>query len=143
MIEFTVPIRPRYGEVDRMGFVHHPHVLVYFELGRTEYMRSCGLSYAAVEAGGHRLVVAGATVGYLAPSRYDEMLSLAVALDSLGRASVGFRYTLTGPAGDTRAVGTTRLGCLDRSGRPCRLPSELRSALERGRSGGRTVSNTP
>ena len=34
------PVRVRYGEVDRMGFVYHGHYLVYFETGRTEMLRS-------------------------------------------------------------------------------------------------------
>ena len=42
--------RVRYGETDQMGVVYHTNYLVYFELGRTELIRSLGVSYADLEA---------------------------------------------------------------------------------------------
>ena len=39
MSDCVVPIRPRYGEVDAMGVVYHAHYLVYFDVGRTEWMQ--------------------------------------------------------------------------------------------------------
>lgn len=136
MKPFTVPICPRYGEVDRMGFVYHAHYLVYFEIGRTEYMRARGVSYAEVEDQGHRLVVAEASVSFLQPTHYDEALTLQVDLLRAKGASVVFTYALTGPDGSTRATGRTRLGCLDASGRPVRLPTTLAEVLGPGSSAG-------
>ncbi len=40
-----IPIRVRYAETDRMGFLHHANYLVYFEQGRTELLRARGLAY--------------------------------------------------------------------------------------------------
>ena len=41
---FTVDtyIRVRYKETDKMGVVHHSNYYVYFEVGRTEFMREMG-----------------------------------------------------------------------------------------------------
>jgi acyl-CoA thioester hydrolase len=129
MTDFVVPIRPRYGEVDRMGFVYHAHYLVYFEIGRTEYMRARGVAYAGVEDRGHRLVVADAQLRYVRPACYDEELSLTVRLGRQRGASVVFEYELSGPEGGLRASGSTRLGCVDVDGRPSRLPNDLTAAL--------------
>ncbi|MCL5959670.1 MAG: acyl-CoA thioesterase, partial [Chloroflexi bacterium] len=32
-------VRVRYSETDAMGFVYHTNYLVWFEVGRAEYMR--------------------------------------------------------------------------------------------------------
>ena len=132
MSAFTLSVRPRYGEVDRMGIVYHAHYLVYFDQGRTEYLRAAGLPYAELEARGYKLVVVDAGVRYLSPAHYDDELSLEVRLDELRRASVVFGYTLR--RGETRlATGHTRLGCVDEASRPTPLPSELAELLGPGR----------
>jgi acyl-CoA thioester hydrolase len=130
--ETRVPIRPRYGEVDSMGIVYHAHYLVYFDVGRTEYMRARGAAYAELEQAGYRLVVVDAGVRYRKPAFYDETLELVVRLASVGPASVRFEYELLGPSGDQLATGHTRLGCLDRERRPSGLPRQLLEALKPG-----------
>ena len=42
----------RYAETDAMGVVHHANYLVYFEEGRSQYMRDLGSDYALIEASG-------------------------------------------------------------------------------------------
>ena len=143
MPPFTVPIRPRYGEVDSMGVVYHGHHLVYFDVGRTEYMRAQGLPYAQLEERGFLLAVVEASVDYVLPAKYDEALQLEVTLSELRAATVTFTYVLRGPEGDVRATGRTRLGCLDRSMRPVRLPADAREALGRGRDSAATPSQDP
>ena len=143
MSPFAVDIRPRYGEVDSMGVVYHAQHLVYFDLGRTEYMRAQGLPYAALEDMGFLLAVVDASVQYRRPARYDEELSLEVTVTDLRAATVTFGYALRGRDGDLRATGSTRLGCLTRSMRPTRLPPEALDALGRGRSEAAAPSEQP
>ena len=45
-------VRVRYAETDQMGVAHHAAYLVWFEAGRTEFIRGRGRSYAQIEAGG-------------------------------------------------------------------------------------------
>ena len=129
MSAHVISIRPRYGEVDRMGFVYHAHYLVYFELGRTEAMRARGMPYAGIEDRGHRLVVAEARLKFVLPSHYDEDLTLTTTVERVGGASVTFAYVLAGADGQVRTTGSTRLGCVDAQGQACRLPSDLAAAL--------------
>ncbi|MHC4845371.1 MAG: acyl-CoA thioesterase [Planctomycetota bacterium] len=133
MSEHVVPIRPRYGEVDSMGVVYHANYLIYFDVGRTEWLRAHGADYAELEQRGYRLAVVDAGVRYLLPARFDEELALAVCLAHLGRASVTFRYALRNAAGELLAEGHTRLGCLNLENRPTRLPSDTYETLVRGR----------
>ena len=57
MLSGEVSIRVRYAETDRMGLLHHANYLVYFEQGRTELLRSCGLTYKELEDQGFLLVL--------------------------------------------------------------------------------------
>lgn len=127
-----ITIRPRYGEVDSMGVVYHAHYLVYFELGRTEHMRNAGSPYAGLEARGLRLAVIEASLQYLRPAKYDELLVVETQVVDVRGASVSFAYRLLGPEGIVRARGSTRLGCVDASNHPTRLPPDVREALRAG-----------
>ena len=40
-----------------MGLLHHANYFVYFEIGRTEMLRSRGVSYREIEDAGHLLVI--------------------------------------------------------------------------------------
>jgi len=57
MTSGEITIRVRYAETDRMGLLHHANYLIYFEQGRTELLRSCGLSYKDLEDQGYLLVL--------------------------------------------------------------------------------------
>ena len=46
------PVRVRYAETDQMGVVYHANYLVWFEVGRVEFIRQVGLDYAAMERSG-------------------------------------------------------------------------------------------
>ena len=50
VIETAFPVR--YAETDAMGVVHHAAYLVYFEEGRSQYMRDIGSDYVDIEASG-------------------------------------------------------------------------------------------
>lgn len=142
MSEFLVSIRPRYGEVDNMGVVYHAHYLVYFEIGRTEFMRAHGASYAELEAQGYRLAVVDAGVRYRRPAMYDKELEVAVWLAQLGRATVTFRYELWDADGQVLASGHTKLGCIDGKMRPVAMPDRIYQALRSGMKPGTPSSES-
>lgn len=124
-------VRVRYGEVDRMGVVYHAHYLPYFEVGRTEFLRSLGTAYRDVEDGGLLLVVADAGLKFVRPATYDDTLRVRTRLASVTGVRLVFRYAVDRPAdGALLAVGHTTLAATDRQGRPTRLPSALRARLE-------------
>src|SRR5579885_3158426 len=75
-LSHTISIRVRYPEVDAMGYLHHSRYLQYFEMGRIELLRRCGISYADLERRGFFFVVAKAEIKFKAPARYDEELQL-------------------------------------------------------------------
>jgi acyl-CoA thioester hydrolase len=120
-----VPLRVRFGETDAMGVANNAAYLQYFEIGRIEFLRAAGHSYAEVHDGGMDMVVAEAGIRYLRPLVFDDEFDVECTLDELSRASFRFSYRLL-RRGDPVATGFTRHACVDRASmRPVRVPAWL------------------
>ena len=88
-------VRVRYAETDQMGVVYHANYLVWFEIGRVELMRQCGLDYRTLEAEeGCRIVVVEATARYKSPARYDDQLRIETRVVKARGPIVRFRYQI-------------------------------------------------
>ncbi|HWY88799.1 MAG TPA: thioesterase family protein [Gemmataceae bacterium] len=124
MLTGEVTIRVRYAETDRMGLLHHANYLVYFEQGRTELLRSLGVSYRDMEDQGFLLVLTKVLVRYRSPARYDDLLTLRTTVMRTTLVKIEHRYELLRD-GLLLAEGETTLGCVDREGKVQPLPATL------------------
>jgi acyl-CoA thioester hydrolase len=124
MLSGEIQIRVRYAETDRMGLLHHANYLVYFEQGRTELLRSLGLTYKELEDQGHLLVLSKVEVRYRSPARYDDLLTLKTTVVRTTAVRIDHRYDLYRD-GTLLAEGTSTLACVDREGRLQSLPEFL------------------
>src|SRR5438270_9266185 len=88
-------VRVRYAETDRMGVVYYANYLVWCEVGRVEFMRAMGRSYATLEHEGTGLAVSEATVRYLAPARFDDLVRIETTLTGVRSRAVTFDYLIT------------------------------------------------
>ncbi len=122
----TIDIRVRYVECDPMGVAHHTMYPVWFEMGRTELLRSTGVDYASLERKGVMLAVVRLDVSYLQPARYDDVLQLETLLESMGRVKIEHRYELRREH-EVLARAHTVLACVGSDGRPREVPDEIRS----------------
>ncbi len=121
--EHTITIVPRYSETDQAGVVHHTVYPVWFEMGRTELLRVNGLAYSELEKAGVFFVVSELTAKYRRPCFYDEQLELTTICSDITRARVEHSYQLKrAETGILLAEGTSILACVDKSGRPRRMP---------------------
>lgn len=124
-------IRVRYGETDQMGVVYHANYAVYFEVGRTEWLREFGLSYSAMEAEGIMLPVISLHINYKNSARYDDVLKVKTRLKKMPTASIEFDYELTNEKGELLATGNTILAFIDaKRNRPTRCPKYLLDKLQ-------------
>jgi len=104
-------IRVRYAETDTMGVVYYGNYLTYFEVGRVEFLRQCGLPMSDVDRKVH-LPVVEAVVRYVRPARLDDLLRVRCWVGEKKRASFLFRYEIThAERGDVVATGETRHAC--------------------------------
>ncbi|MFG0329325.1 MAG: acyl-CoA thioesterase [Phycisphaerales bacterium] len=125
MRSHTTTIRVRYAECDPMNVAHHSAYLPWFEMGRTELLRSDGVSYASLEReGGVRLAVVSIEVKYKRPARYDELLELTTRLVETSRVKIIHEYELKREY-EILATAKTTLACLDTEGKLQPLPEIL------------------
>ena len=88
-------VRVRYAETDQMGVVYHANYLVWFEVGRVEFIRQLGMDYKKMEEeDGAMIAVAEVTARYKAPARYDDELLVRTTLAGVRGSIVRFRYAV-------------------------------------------------
>jgi acyl-CoA thioester hydrolase len=117
-------IRVRYQETDGQRRVHHANFLTYFEIGRTEMLRSRGATYRQFEEAGLFLVVSEASCRYRAAAEYDDLLLVRTYVEKVGGASIEHGYEVIRDK-TIIASGKTIVVCVDREGRVRRLPDWL------------------
>jgi acyl-CoA thioester hydrolase len=123
-------VRVRYAETDRMGVVYYANYLVWFEVGRTEWLRHTGWSYREMEAGGVSLPVIEAHCEYRQSAKYDDEIEIVTHATLLSPVRIRFDYQVV-RARDSAlaALGYTVHAALAAGGRPCRLPDRVRALL--------------
>jgi acyl-CoA thioester hydrolase len=88
-------VRVRYAETDQMGVVYHANYLVWFEVGRVEFIRQLGLDYKSMEREeGCGIAVVDVSARYKAPARYDDELIVQTRLIVARRAVIRFGYRI-------------------------------------------------
>ena len=86
-------LRVRYAETDQMGVVYYANYLVWFEVGRVEFMRSLGFDYKQMEMeDGCILPVVEANCRYRAPARYDDVILIEAGPVILKGSLLKFAY---------------------------------------------------
>ena len=127
-----VEFRVRYAETDQMGVVYHTNYLVWCEVGRTDFIRARGMSYADMEQAGIGLAVSELSARFHASARYDDMIRVRTTLTQARSRGVVFDYLITNADTGARLVSAhTALISIDPSGRPVSLPAEMRALFER------------
>ena len=126
-----IEFRVRYAETDQMGVVYHANYLVWCEIGRTEYIRTLGVSYADMERSGVSLAVSDLSMRYHAAARYDNLVTVQTTLSDVRSRMLTFDYRCSNAENGQRFVtARTTLVSLDRNGRPLALPTEFRRLFE-------------
>jgi len=95
MLKFKTKIRVRYADTDKMHFVYNGKYLEYFEVGRTELLRSTGMPYSALEKAGYQLPLIQAHVNYKYPAHYDDVLIIEATVAGLYSAKVHIDYVIS------------------------------------------------
>jgi acyl-CoA thioester hydrolase len=117
-------LRVRYAETDRMGVVYYANYFVWFEVGRTDWLRDTGWSYRAMEADGVSLPVIEAHCDYRHPSRYDDEIEVRTRATLLSPIRIRFDYEVVRDV-TVLTTGHTVHAAIDVGGKPCRLPARV------------------
>jgi acyl-CoA thioester hydrolase len=130
MVSATTRVRVRYAETDQMGIVYYANYFIWFEVGRTELLRTLGGTYRQLEAEGIYLPVLTADCEYKLASRYDDELDIQTRGRLLSPIRLEFLYDVVRVADQKiMATGRTEHAALNPRGKPVRLPEQVRTAL--------------
>jgi acyl-CoA thioester hydrolase len=80
MFSFDTHVRVRYADTDQMQVVYHAKFIEYFEVGRTDSMRSLGITYKDVEQSGVIMPVVSLDCKFIKPALYDDLLTIRTSL---------------------------------------------------------------
>ena len=121
-MEQVATVRVLFADTDAMGIVYYANYLKWFEMGRVEFMRRRGMAYRELTGTGIHLPVTEASVRYLSPARYDDLLSIRTEIRECKRASIAFGYRIEREDGVVLADGETVHAFTDGDGKIVRIP---------------------
>jgi acyl-CoA thioester hydrolase len=116
-----------------MGVVYYANYFTLFERGRTELMRNLGVRYRDLEEKEKVfLPVSEASCNYLAPAKYDDLITVRTWVKQLGRAHVDFEYEIVdAETKKSLAKGFTRHPFVNSNWKPVRAPESIQKKFSR------------
>lgn len=139
-MESQSEVRVRYAETDQMGVAYHANYLVWCEIGRTDFIRQLGVTYAEMEAQGIKLAVADASLRYHASAKYDDLIRISTRLTEVRSRMIAFEYEIARVSDDATseparlASARTTLVSINDAGRPVAIPPNFRALLDPART---------
>ena len=129
-------VRVRYGETDKMGVVYHPNYYMYFEIGRTEFLREMGgMSYKDLEDAGVMMPIIETKCKYNIPAKYDDELTVYTSIETMTVARITFTYKIIRKKDEAFIVeGETSLAFVNKCGRVINMKKHYPELFEKLRS---------
>ncbi len=104
----------RYAETDQMGIVHHSVYPIWYEAGRTDYIKMFGISYTEMEAAGVMMPLINLTCHYGIPAKYEDVVVVETRATKLSAAKMVLYYAVKRKSdGVLLGSGTTEHGFVD------------------------------
>ena len=127
---FSTDVRVRFADTDAQGIAHNASYLVWFEVGRVEYLRAHAGGYQALRDLGIEALVLESFCRYIVPARFDELLHVHARVVRLRGARFRFEYSIVRDDGTEMAEGWTAHACVDaQTFKPTRVPDWLADAI--------------
>ncbi len=124
------PIRVYYEDTDLAGIVYYANYLKFIERARSEWVREAGVDQSALKRDqGTVFAVRHVSADYLAPARFDDLLTVTTTLDKITGSRLFLTQNVARDATQLFASQIT-LVCLSTSGKPTRIPADIRAKLQ-------------
>jgi acyl-CoA thioester hydrolase len=128
-VTHSMPMRVYYEDTDAAGIVYYANYLKFAERGRTEMMRDLGFAHSAIALETDTLfTVRRCSVDYRSPARLDDALSVDTQIVEIGAATLLLDQQIR-RGGEVLVRIDMLVACINRAGRPRRVPPGLRAAL--------------
>jgi len=131
MANFQFAVRVFYEDTDAGAVVYYANYLKFCERARTEWLRSLGFEQQKLaKEQSIFFVVRRAETDYFASARLDDLLTVSVKIEKLGRVAVEFIQEIH-CEGVLLTRCRTKVACV--SGtlfKPCAIPEPVRAAMQ-------------
>ena len=126
-------IRVRYAETDQMGVVYHANYIVWFEVGRVEFLRQLGFEYRLMEQEDDcHIAVAEVRCRFKAPARYDDQILVRTRISFIRGPLIQFDYEIYQiPSQTLLAEGESTHIVVNSNFERTTLPAKYAEAFER------------
>lgn len=119
-----------YEDTDLAGIVYYANYLKFIERARSEFVRSAGIDQVEVkDTFGIVFAVRTVSADYLSPARFDDIIEVKTELLSLTGARIILSQNVLRDA-ETLFTSEITLVCLANSGKPARIPADIRRKLQ-------------
>jgi acyl-CoA thioester hydrolase len=126
-------LRVYYEDTDAQAIVYHANYLKYQERSRTEMLRSIGFAHPQITEGGSNYFVVGDIhARYKSSAKLDDELVVETSVLNIGGASLKLRQNVLKRVASGNILlleGVVTLIYIAESGKPVRIPQELRDAF--------------
>jgi len=128
--EHVLPVRVYYEDTDFTGVVYHASYLRFFERGRTEFLRACGIGHADLleRPDPCAFAVTRIAVAFRRPARIDDALLVRTRLLAAGRVRFAADQRICRHEA-TIAEAQVEIVAIRPGGGPRRLPPEISRRL--------------
>jgi acyl-CoA thioester hydrolase len=131
MITDEIQLRPRYGEVDQMGYVYHANYVSYCHQARTELLRKIGIHDSLLEAKNVMLPVISFEINYKKPAHYDELLTIKTKIREMPEVRFSFEFEVRNTEGILLTTAKSTVVFVDSKNRfPMSAPDFVRKTLK-------------
>jgi acyl-CoA thioester hydrolase len=122
-------IRVYYEDTDMAGIVYYANYLKYIERARSDWVRQMGIDQNAMrEHEGVVFAVRRVEADYHAPARFDDQLEVRTSVQTVTGARLVMEQQVW-RAGETLFSAVVTIVCIDATGKPARLPANIRLML--------------
>ena len=130
MKKSSTKTRIRYSETDQMGVVYHGNYAQFFEMGRTEWLRSLGVTYKDMEMNGIILPVVSLNLTFIKSALYDDILTIHTFLKKEPMVKIEFNYEIKNQLDELICTGSSVLAFINsKNMKPTRCPDYLLKGL--------------
>ncbi|MDQ6902899.1 MAG: acyl-CoA thioesterase [Bacteroidota bacterium] len=114
MFSYKTNIRVHYALTDQMGVVYHGHYAQFYEIGRTESLRSLGLTYKSIEELGVIMPVVEINTKFYRPAKYDDLITITTMVKEMpAHHKIIFHGEIHNGQNELLNVGTVTLYFMD------------------------------
>lgn len=131
MISHEIKLRPRYDEVDQMGYVYHANYVTYCHQARTELMRQLHINDKELETNNIMIPVISFEINYKKPAVYDDIINIKAIVNEVTQVRLSFDFIITNSHNEKISSAKTTIVFVEKDSRkPIRIPSNIIQKLK-------------